>query len=98
VAKSAPDLRIYFPRIPLRITYAYTKNVWTVHHEEQVVQDVYRGLFRDAVESGETLFRQYTAHPRLDILHELAKNWEYEIENETELRSWLATHNRGRVY
>lgn len=87
-----PNIIITINNAPVKITYNYGRNQWTVHHEDKLIQEMYTEIMNQSIDSNATLFRMYSSHPRLDVLEELSKEWGFKISGMKKLRSWLATH------
>jgi len=97
--RKAPWLVLTFPSVPITIRYHYVNDKWIVEHDDETVRRAYLDAFQTALESSATMFRQYSAHPRLDVLQELSETWGFRITGLSELRSWLGTqYNNDRIY
>ena len=93
---NTPDITITLKRSSIKITYNYGRDQWTVHHEDELIQDVYTEIMNQAVDATSTLFRTYSPYPRLDVLEEASKEWGFKISGMNKLRSWLASQKNAK--
>lgn len=87
---NAPNITITFNKTPLTVTYNYARDEWTVHDDNKLIREVYTELLSQAINSTSIMFRPYSPHPRLDVLEEISKEWDFKITGMEELRLWLS--------
>ena len=99
---NAPNITITFNKTPLTVTYNYERDEWAVHDDNKLIREVYTELLSQAINSSSTMFRPYSPHPRLDVLEEISKEWDFKITGMKELRLWLSKsivgEDEGIVY